>query len=82
MSQSSPGSSRSVGRLHGTAGPPTETSTVLILPITPLRTSSHAVRNSREDRCMEPVWKTTLFLRTACTMDCDSWIDWQRGFSQ
>src|SRR3989441_7843155 len=69
MSQSSPGSSGSVGKLQGTAGPPTETSTVLILPMTQLRTSSHAVRNSREERCMEPVWKTTLLLRTAFTMD-------------
>ena len=51
-------------------------------PMTPLRTSSQATRNSRDDRCIDPVWNTRLLRRTALTIARASAMDWHSGFSQ
>jgi hypothetical protein len=56
--------------------------TCLTLPMRPLRTSSHALRNSFEDRCIEPVWNTRSYFRAAFTMARASWMVKDSGFSQ
>lgn len=80
-SQSSPGSIGSSFRSQGLLGPPTSTSTQLILPMRPLRTYSIALRNSLLDRCWLPVWKTTLCLRTASMQALASLMVSVSGFS-
>ena len=72
----------SVFRSHGTPGGPTLTAVRSTLPMTPLRTSSQATRNSREERCIEPVCKMALFFFTALITSTDSWTLWVSGFSQ
>ena len=68
MSQSKPGSMVSSARSQSFDGGPTSTITCLIFPMRLLRTNSQALRNSFEERCMDPVWNTRLFLRAALTM--------------
>src|SRR5437870_10752315 len=58
MSQFNPGSIVSSGKSQGTEGPPTSTTTCLIFPSRPFRTSSQALRNSFDDRCIEPEWRS------------------------
>ena len=56
--------------------------TCLTLPMRPLRTSSQALRNSFEDRCIEPVWNTRSYFRAAFTIARASWMVNESGFSQ
>ena len=81
-SQSRPGSAASSGRSQGTGGPATAASTLLTLPSTPSRTSSHAARNSPMDRCMEPTCKIRLCARAAFTIARPSSTVCAIGFSQ
>jgi len=54
----------------------------ITLPIRPLRTSSHALMNSSEERCWLPVWKTRWYLRTTFTIVRASRTVRDMGFSQ
>jgi hypothetical protein len=66
----------------GLAGEPNWVSTRWILPMTPLRTSSQATRNSLLERCWEPVWRILLLLRVASMSVSASWMLCVSGFSQ
>jgi hypothetical protein len=81
-SQSIPAGVSSAGSVQGREVPHTLTRTVWTLPIRPLRTSSQALRNSPEDRCWLPVWKTRAERRAAPAM-ARAWpIVSESGFSQ
>ena len=80
MSQFRPASASWPGRSQGLGGPPKPAVTREIFPMTPFLTNSQAMRNSREERCMEPVWNTREFFRTVETSDQAPWMVSVSGF--